>query len=361
MTTATHASPPRGAPAAGSRVKVLVVDDSALIRRILGQVLAGQPSIEVVGSAADGSAALAQIARLKPDVVTLDLEMPVLDGLEVLRRLRREHFQGKVIVLSALSERGATITMDALALGASDYLLKPAGSGGIEGTLDRLRTELVPKILHLRPREIQTPAAARAIRSTFAPRAGVARRAILIGVSTGGPNTLNEIIPQLPVPLSVPVLIVQHMPPMFTRMLAERLQTRTKLRVVEAKDGMRIEPGTIYIAPGDFHMRVSRRAGDVIQLDQGPPEQSCRPSVDVLFRSAAEIWGGGLVAAVLTGMGQDGLRGAELLRAKGAFIIAQDEKTSVVWGMPGAITKAGLAHLVLPSWEIVPAIAEQIR
>lgn len=352
----------------GARIRVLVVDDSVVIRRLVTHALSEDPAMEVVGVAANGAIALERIAQLNPDVITLDIEMPDVDGLTVLRRLAAKASRPRVVMFSTLTDRGAALTLESLALGADDYVTKASNAGSLDRSLASLRRELVPKIrqFFILPDEIPSASAPSAPFRLPGIAALTARRAcqtklLAIGVSTGGPTALGSIIPQFPADFPLPILIVQHMPPLFTRFLAERLQTGTKLRVEEAAQGQPVEAGMVLIAPGDYHMRVHRQgAATVVRLDQSPPENSCRPSVDVLFRSAAEVYGEASICAVLTGMGQDGLRGAALLKANGAYVIAQDESTSVVWGMPGAVAGAGLANCVLPLDAVVPEILRQV-
>jgi two-component system chemotaxis response regulator CheB len=349
----------------GARVRVLVVDDSVVIRRLVTHALSEDPTMEVVGSAPNGAIALARLPQLNPDVITLDIEMPEMDGLEVLRRIRYQEARPRVIMFSTLTARGAEVTLEALALGADDYVAKAANAGSLDRSMASLRAELIPKIKQFFSfPETASPQAAPAQKQiSFA--APIGRReqipkVVAIGVSTGGPTALGAIIPQFPPDFPLPILIVQHMPPLFTRFLAERLQTATELTVEEADAGAEVAPGKILIAPGDFHMKVSSNgSGNVIQLTQTPPENSCRPSVDVLFRSISQIYGGSAVSAVLTGMGQDGLRGVEALKAQGAYVIAQDEASSVVWGMPGSVVRAGLADCVVPLPRVVPEILKR--
>ena len=352
----------------GQRIRVLVVDDSVVIRRLVTHALEQEPALEVVGAASNGALALQRIPQFNPDVLTLDIEMPEMDGLETLRRVRREYPQMRVIMFSTLTERGAAATLEALSLGADDYVAKVSNEGSLDRSMRRLRDELVPKIkqfFHLsgqsrpEPRPEQAPVAAAPSDWRARPfgNTKVPPRVVVIGVSTGGPAALGAILPQLPAGFPLPVLVVQHMPPLFTRFLAERLHATCRLPVEEASQGAPIDAGKILIAPGDYHMKVAR--GEVrpcISLDQSPPQNSCRPAVDALFASTGEVYGGAAVAAILTGMGQDGLRGAEILKACGARILAQDETTSVVWGMPGAVANAGLADRVLPLDQVVPEI-----
>lgn len=349
---------------------MLVVDDSVVIRRLVCHALEEDPAIEVVAVAANGALALKRIEQTNPDVITLDIEMPEMDGLELLRRLRGQGHSFRVVMFSTMTERGAAATLEALALGADDYVTKASNAGSLDVSMANLRQQLIPKIrqfFHFAPpRETQFPAAPPVIpaaRALLFPakRAFSLAQAVGIGVSTGGPAALGAIMPQFPAGFRLPVFIVQHMPPLFTRLLAERLDTLTPLTVKEAVAGERPEPGRVYVARGDYHMRVvGGPTGAVIVLDQGPPENSCRPAVDVLFSSLAETYGGAVVAAVLTGMGQDGLRGVQRLKAQGAYIVAQDEASSVVWGMPGAVVNEGAADQVVPLDQVVPAILEQV-
>jgi len=358
----------RKAIPAGARIRVLVVDDSVVIRRLVTHALSEDPALEVVGAASNGVIALERMSQLNPDAITLDIEMPEMDGLAVLRRIRNDEVRPRVIMFSTLTERGAALTLEALALGADDYVAKAANVGSLERSMASLRTELIPKIkqfflLAQPPRPAAPPVMAPGRRWLNTPVVRAARqpRILAIGVSTGGPTALGAIIPQFPPDFPLPILIVQHMPPLFTRFLAERLQSATDLTVEEAAEGSAVERGRVLIAPGDYHMRVGHYGSNpVIKLDQSPPENSCRPAVDVLFRSVGEVYGGSVVSAVLTGMGQDGLRGAQMLRAYGAYIIAQDEATSVVWGMPGAVAAAGLANCVVPLDGVVPEVLRLI-
>lgn len=327
-------------PEPGRRTRVLIVDDSAVIRKLLQNAIERDPGLEVAGEAPNGLAALTLIGKLCPDIVTLDIEMPEMDGITTLKEIKRRYPRTRVVMCSTLTERGAGITMEALAAGADDYVTKATGAAGAAS----FSAQIVPKLKQFFP--VPLPAPARAPLVAVRPRR-FAPRAVGIGVSTGGPNALAEIMPLFPKEFSLPILIVQHMPPMFTRLLAERLAALSRIRVVEAQTGMLVRPGTAYVAPGDYHMTVALRGAEpVIQLNQEPLENSCRPAVDVLFRSLGRVYGGDCIAAVLTGMGQDGLRGVEALRSLGAYVVAQDEASSVVWGMPGFVARAGFADAV---------------
>jgi two-component system, chemotaxis family, protein-glutamate methylesterase/glutaminase len=343
------------------KIRVLVVDDAVVIRRLVAEELSSDPALEVVGTAANGRIALARMAQVNPDVVILDVEMPEMDGLATLKELRKTYPRLPVIMFSALTERGAEATLDALALGATDYFTKPTNSGGgVEASLEVIREQLIPEIKALGARyrgQTETPAGPAGVPSPSAglatPRGAGTRagpvQVLALGASTGGPNALAEVFRRLPADFPVPIVIVQHMPPMFTRLLAERLSAEFPIRVQEGSSGCVLQPGHAWIAPGDHHMIVSKDGLQVrLLLHQDPPENSCRPAVDVLLRSVARAFGPNSLAVILTGMGQDGLRGCEAIREAGGQILAQDEATSVVWGMPGYVARAGLADRVLP-------------
>jgi two-component system chemotaxis response regulator CheB len=346
-----------------TRIKVLVVDDSALVRRLVTTALGQAADIEVAGVAKDGLEAVTMVEDIKPDVVTLDIEMPRLDGLGALTRIRERHPRLPVIMFSTLTERGATATLDALSRGASDYVTKPSNTGQIADGIAAIRDQLVPRIRALAGMRRLTPSpAVPVVRRERRSVASAPVKALLIGCSTGGPDALARLLPRLPADLGVPVLVVQHMPPVFTTMLAQRLDKVSALTVREAADGDEVRAGQVLLAPGDFHLRVEQTAGQVrVGLDQGPQENFCRPAVDVLFRSATDVYGGGVLAVVLTGMGQDGLAGARLLADAGARILAQDAESSVVWGMPGAVAGAGLADEVLGLDALADRIVTTVR
>ncbi|MDO8795180.1 MAG: chemotaxis response regulator protein-glutamate methylesterase [Vicinamibacterales bacterium] len=352
-------------------IRVLVVDDAVVIRRIVSDVLGEDPEIEIVGTAANGRIALQKITQVNPDILTLDVEMPEMDGLQTLRELRKTHPRLPVIMFSTLTERGATATIEALTCGASDYVTKPANIGSVGMAQQRLREELIPKIKSL----CQVPATVVPLRhltpvtraSEAAPPLTATGMAgaidvMAVGVSTGGPNALACVIPQLPAGLPVPIVLVQHMPPMFTKLLAERLNSQSALEILEARGGEELTAGRVYIAPGDYHMVVQRKGLRIVTaLNQAPPENSCRPAVDVLFRSVCDVYGGRTLAVIMTGMGQDGLRGCEDVKRCGGSVVVQDEASSVVWGMPGFVARAGLADAVVPLAEIASEVSRRIR
>ncbi len=338
-------------------VRVFVVDDSAVARRFISGVIEDEPGLTLAGLANSGQAALDKLDSLQPDLVTLDLEMPGMTGIEVLQEIRREHPRLPVIMLSALTEKGAHATLEALAAGASDYVTKPSGAGDMQAARTQLRNQLVPKIKALcNLQEI--------VRGTPAPRIRRPRskriEIVVIGSSTGGPNALEQVFESLPADLEVPVLIAQHMPPLFTASLAQRITDRTGFQLEEAVDGRKLEPGRGWIAPGDFHLEVAGRV-PTLRLNQNPPENSCRPAVDVLFRSVAPLFGQSVLAVVLTGMGQDGLLGCEAIAESGGHVLVQDRESSVVWGMPGAVARAGLAEAELPLESVGPEITRRVR
>ncbi|HEX4004646.1 MAG TPA: chemotaxis response regulator protein-glutamate methylesterase [Acidobacteriaceae bacterium] len=335
---------------------MLIADDSAVMRSLLRMVFDTKPRIEVVASASNGEEALAEFERLSPDLVLLDIEMPGRNGLEVLSAIRQRNRRVPVIMCSTLTWRGAQITLEALARGATDYVTKPSAQKGFREGIGTLTRDLIPRVLALFPAKSalpQPPAAdVQPAALTFPP---AALRAVVIGVSTGGPAALEVLLPAIPADFPLPILLVQHMPTLFTGLLAERLNSLCPLRIREAVSGSRPEPGVVDIARGDWHMELSRDFR--IRLHQGEPENFCRPSVDVLFRSATLAASGRLLGVILTGMGSDGLAGCRALRAAGGTVIVQDNATSVIWGMPGAVANAGLANRILP----LDAIAGEIQ
>ena len=349
------------------KIRVLVVDDSPILRKLIAEALRSDRELEVVGTASNGKEALEKAPVLRPDVITLDIEMPVMDGLTALEKMKRIYPKGRVIMFSSLTEKGAKETIKALSLGAVDFVTKPS-SRSLAESIKRIQEELIPKIKSVVPKGISPrpvrPLSPRPIsppKPTRVPLVG-RREVVAIGVSTGGPKALAEVIPRLPGNFPVPILIVQHMPPIFTAQLANRLDQLSALKVVEAQEGNPLAPGKVFIAPGDYHLEVSQRGqAKVVHLHKGPPENSCRPAVDVLFRSVANVFGGRSVGVIMTGMGHDGLAGAKLMKEKGALIIAQDEATSVVYGMPRAVIEAGLADYILPLGEIANFLLKIFR
>jgi two-component system chemotaxis response regulator CheB len=351
-------------------IRTLIADDSAVMRGLLRMVLAECKEIELAGIAHDGVAALEAIERLAPDLVLLDIEMPRMNGLEVLAEMRSRGYQAKVIMCSTLTRRGAGITFEALARGATDYVTKPSAQNGVREGIQTLSSELLPKVraLFAGQRTHAAPSSAIPV-SPRSPAVSTLRaegspRIVVIGVSTGGPAALERLLPAFPSDFPLPVLIVQHMPQLFTSLLAERLDAVCRLQVREAVYGDRPEAGVILLARGDWHMEIAGTAARcALRLTQAAPEHHCRPSVDVLFRSAAAAFGKGVVAVVLTGMGSDGLEGCRAVHHAGGKILVQDRQTSAVWGMPGVVAESGIADAILPldamTAEIVRIVARR--
>ena len=359
--------------------RVLVVDDTVVFRRIVSDALAGVPGVEVVGTASNGRLAMARMAALQPDLVTLDIEMPEMNGIEVLEAMAAAGMKAGVIMLSSLTVRGGELTVRGLELGAFDFLTKPEG-GNAEANLRHLRARLLPMILAFeRRREIRSILrgdASRPAPETVAPPApppafvrperGLRRTGsplVLIGVSTGGPAALAKLVPSLPSDLGAPVFIVQHMPPMFTQPLAASLDKKSAIRVKEAQDGEAAQANCAYVAPGGRHMKlVPGQKGEVtVRITDDPPENGCRPAVDYLFRSAALHFPGRSVTAILTGMGNDGTAGLRMLKRSGCFSIAQDEASCVVFGMPKEAIQAGVVDTVAPLEMIGAAIIRSLQ
>ncbi|MCA9846851.1 MAG: chemotaxis response regulator protein-glutamate methylesterase [Dehalococcoidia bacterium] len=341
----TPGSTATGRPAS---IRVLVVDDSTTIRAILRRLLDANDDIEVVGSAADGRQALEAVDRLKPDVVTLDVEMPNLDGLQTLELLFQQH-PVPVVMCSSLTSEGAAATIRALELGAVDFIEKP-GIGALDGALGATLSEKVRHAAQAQVRRRVSPV-------THTPRAfrgSWQQRILLIGASTGGPSAVREVMTSLPPDFGLPIVIVQHMPAGFTRSFAQRLNTLGPLPVDEAEPGMRLEPGRALLAPGGYHLEFD--AARRVVLTETPPEEGVRPAVNVTMESIAHLHGANAIAVVLTGMGRDGKRGAELIRNAGGTVIVEDKSTCVVYGMPRAIAEADLADEILPRDKIASAI-----
>jgi len=405
--------------------RILIVDDSAVMRSLLRTVISTDKRLETVGTATDGASALRAMDALRPDLILLDVEMPVMDGLSTLKQMRMRGTKVPVIMCSSLTQRGARVTIEALASGAADYVAKPSGQPSRDAAVQALASDLIPKILVLTsmtptapppfalgfggpvpvgsahgpaghgsgpslaagaphgpsPAGVYShgPAPASSGHShgvAWAPPHGIPgggaqpaamrlqpmssnHTVLVIGVSTGGPAALDVLLPTLPASFPLPVLVVQHMPELFTKMLAERLATRCPLRVREATSGEPVRPGAILVAKGNWHMEVATASTahtPVIRLQQEAPENHCRPAVDVLFRSAVQVYGSGVLGVILTGMGSDGFAGCRLIREHAGTVLAQDQATSAVWGMPGVVAQAGMAHRVLPLNSIAPEI-----
>lgn len=338
----------------------------------MSDVLSDEPGIKVVGLVSDGKYALEKIEQTNPDVVTLDVEMPIMGGLETLEEIRKHYPRLPVIMLSSLTEAGSHITLQALLRGASDYVLKPSQTGNVQIALDKLKKELIPKIRSIcdgsgsvthkptRFPELSKPKE-NALPAKFVPEKRPTMRrmdVVVIGSSTGGPNALKAVLSKIPADFPLPILVTQHMPPVFTTSLAKSLNDQCHLQVTEGVAGDEVLPKRIYLAPGGVHMVVDKSGTKMqIGINQDPPENSCRPAVDVLFRSAVRAYNDRILAVVLTGMGQDGMLGCEAIKRVGGKVIVQDQATSVVWGMPGAVVNAGLADEVMP----VDKIADEIN
>ena len=340
--------------------RVLIVDDSVVIRRDLAAALTREAGLTVVGAASSGRVALMKIPLLHPDVLVLDIEMPELDELETLATIRQEWPKLPIIILNVPTSRGAAATVDALTLGASGYAMKPDAAVPSADVVAALAEEIVLRIEQCCPgfsRDQPIVPKARGAATPALQRIDV----VAIGVSTGGPQALIEVLPVITIDFPVPILVVQHMPPVFTKLLADRLAEKSSVPVGEGMLYQTLAPGHVWIAPGDFHMTVERD-GDEVRLvtDRSAAENSCRPSADVLFRSVARIYGPHVLGVVMTGMGQDGLRGCEQIRAAGGQVIVQDEASSVVWGMPGNVARAGLADGIVPLKELGAEIVDRV-
>jgi len=369
-------SPPSSV-AANRRIRVMLVDDAVVVRGLFARWVESEPDLDVVATLRTGREAVNQFERVDPDVVVLDVDMPDLDGIAALPLLLEKKRDLVVIMASTLTRRNAEISLKALSLGAADYIPKPGSNRELSAST-AFRRELIEKIRQLgqRARRLRGGLASSRVATeaksapSIVPQIGeepappppqalrpmptVAPRVLLIGSSTGGPQALNGLIAEIGSVLQrVPILITQHMPPTFTAVLAEHLARVGKCPVREASDGEEIKSGNVYLAPGGKHMKVARRDGTaVIAIEDGPLVNFCKPAVDPMFASAAEVWGNKTLALVLTGMGSDGLAGAKAIVAAGGHVFAQDEATSVVWGMPGQVTNAGLCSAVLPLPEI---------
>jgi len=365
-------------------IRVLVIDDTIVFRKIIGDALSAVPGVEVVGKAGNGKTAIMRIKDLNPDIITLDIEMPEMDGLEVLEVLKREELNVGVIMLSAFTVKGGEMTIKALQLGAFDFITKP-DSGTSAENIKTLTNALAPIIKAWRGsvREKEEPVSAKKTISVKKTVQTVAQKAyfpdsttdldshimtmsgvkksgmVVLGISTGGPAALAQMLPCIPEGINVPILIVQHMPPIFTQSLAKSLNAKCLINVKEAEDGETVKAGTAYIAPGGKQMKITRSAsgGDyLVKITDDPPENNCKPSVDYLFRSAASVFPEQLTAVVMTGMGNDGVVGMRLIKRKGGITLVQNEESCVVYGMPMEVVRAGAADIVVPLEMISRAI-----
>jgi two-component system, chemotaxis family, protein-glutamate methylesterase/glutaminase len=355
-------------------LRVLVVDDTIMYRKVVGDILAEIPGVEVVGTANNGKIALTRIASLKPDLITLDVEMPVMNGLETLQEIQKSFPDVGVIMLSTLTKRGSEITMRALELGAFDFIAKPDAEV-MQENVQLLRSAIAPRVkayakrlelrslLKQRQRPVGAVAPVPAAPAVLASSKRTGKsRAVAIGISTGGPNALTKMLPQLP-KLGVPVFVVQHMPPVFTKSLAESLDAKCQYEVREAENNEIVRPDVIYIAPGGKHMRVASGTGGakIIQVTDDPPENNCKPAVDYMFRSVAREYGALSTGVIMTGMGGDGTLGLKVLKSFGAVTIGQDEESCVVYGMPKTAAEAGVVDVVSPLQMIASEIIRTVR
>jgi two-component system chemotaxis response regulator CheB len=360
------------------KLRTLVVDDTSLFRKVVSDALTMLPDVEVIGTAPNGKIALERIATLKPDLITLDIEMPEMDGLEVLAELKSRGLECGVVVVSAVTLKGGDLTIRALERGAFDFITKPT-EGDSKSNLIAISHALAPIVnayrrrLEIRSILKQTSPAGSTTKTAPMPAPPPARveltsalkkaDLVLVGISTGGPNALAKMLPNLTANFPVPILIVQHMPPLFTKSLATSLADKCKVAVKEAEDKEVIHPGTAYIAPGGRHMKIAMGAkGEIILgITDDPMENNCRPSVDYLFRSVANNFNGNTVAVIMTGMGSDGVIGLRLLKRKNCHIIAQDEASCVVYGMPGEAVKAGVVDVISPLDHIAELINRSVK
>ncbi len=351
-----------------NKIRILVVDDTALYRKIIKDTLMGFSNVEVVGTASNGKIALSQVQSLKPDLMTLDLEMPEMNGLQTLRQLKSLANAPKAIMVSAHTTKDAAVTMQALDLGAFDFIAKPSGSS-IAENVAALKDQFNPvlRAFSIRYRPAAPTGRQQRVLPSNKPIPGPVGNGIkppfkpdvvVIGVSTGGPKALADVVPNFDKNLRVPVLIVQHMPPLFTKALADSLDKKSVLKVEEAANGVSLKPGHVYIAPGGKQMKIKRNGGILPQIGitDDPPENFCKPAVDYLFRSASDVYGEKTLAVIMTGMGKDGTAGLQKLKQEGAKAIAQDKETSTVFGMPMEAIKAGVVDCVVPLGKIATEI-----
>lgn len=342
-------------------IRVLVVDDSAFMRKVITDIVNTDPELEVVGKAKNGEDALQKVKELHPDVITMDVEMPGMDGLAALDQIMKVH-PVPVIMLSSLTKHGAEQTVKALQLGAVDFIPKPSGQISLD--IETVRDDIVRKVkiaagtkkklTNFIGKEAYTPLRAVSIQKSI-DQSSPLDKVVLIGTSTGGPKALHEVVPRFPAQMNAAVLIVQHMPPGFTRSLAERLDTMSPLRVKEAEQGEKILPGCVYIAPGDYHLTVRRTGGNkelYVNLTQDPPRGGHRPSVNTMLESVAAQFWGQMVCVIMTGMGSDGSQSLDLVKNKGGRIIAEHQSTCIVYGMPKAAVETGTVDRIVPLQEI---------
>lgn len=346
-----------------NKITVLVVEDSFLMRKILSDIINSDPDLEVVGVAKDGKEALEKVAAFQPDVITLDMNLPLEDGLSVLKGIMQRQPR-RVIMVSAYTRVGASATIKALELGAVDFIAKPSGEVSLD--LRNLKDEIIAKIKWSAAIDLDKfvsklkPAYVSLISKEKKP--GLLKKLVVIGASTGGPKAVLEVMRDMPIDLPVAFLIVQHMPEGFTLSFAERLSWQSGIRTKEVENDDVILAGKAFVAPAGYHMLLEKQAEEVrVKLNQDERVNFVRPSIDVTMNSATEVFGKNIIGVILTGMGHDGLEGARRIKQKGGFIIIQDEESSVIWGMPRAVYEAGLADRVLPLSKIAPVIVEEIE
>ncbi|TDT50633.1 protein-glutamate methylesterase/protein-glutamine glutaminase [Fonticella tunisiensis] len=341
------------------KIKVLVVDDSAFMRKMISDMINSQPDMTVIDTAKDGESAILKAQALSPDVITLDIEMPKKNGLEALKIIK-EISKSQVVMVSSLTAEGSLITIEALRLGAFDFIQKPSGSISLD--IDKVKEDLVEKIRYAKGHLKKIKSSVRNLNENRVFISTLSRNrvinALVLGASTGGPRVLYDVITRLPEKLGIPVFVVQHMPPGFTKAFAERINSSSSLDVVEAKDGDIIRQNCVYIAPGGYHMLIKK---DKIKLDTTPPLHGVRPAADKLFISASESYNGNVLGVVLTGMGKDGAAGVKAIKERGGLVIAQDEATSTVYGMPKAAFETGCVDMVLPDYRICDEIVKMVK
>jgi len=345
-------------------IRVLIVDDSSVVRRTLKTVLLSDPDFSVVGAGSDGKEGIELALKLKPDLVILDVDMPRMNGLEVLAELKKKNPELSIIMFSSLVQKGSVITLDAISLGADDYFCKPS-TGSSEETIELLKKDLLPRLKAILKKNqsssgvFNLPQAAKKVSKENIK--SITPKILAIGVSAGGPEALKVLLTALP-PIPVPAVITQHMPAGFTKSLADHLNSQTRHTVTEAVDGDTLVVGKFLLAPGDYHMVIEPcLAGNKVRLNQDAPENYCRPAVDPMLRSVAKIYGASALTVILTGMGQDGLEGCRVIHKAGGKILVQDQATSVVWGMPGSVYKEGLAEEALSIHDLSSAIMGRLN
>lgn len=347
-------------------IRVLIVDDSAVVRGVLGRIVDAQDDMRVATTATNGSDALDALRLQEIDVVLLDIEMPVMDGLTALPLIAQRYPRARVLVTSSLTQQSANVTMRALGLGAVDYIYKPSARGGGVFGVESAAAEVVAKIRAVAGSGTNgvDSATIRGASGAQMPSGDFEPQVVALAASTGGPNAVAAVVAGLPRDFPLPVLVTQHMPPIFTTMFAQRLARESSLPCSEARDGEALEPGRIYVAPGDHHLTVVGGGlvrSPALHVTNGPPEHHCRPAADPMFRTAAQAFPKGVLAVVLTGMGEDGRSGCQAVAASGGRVIVQDETTSVVWGMPGSVVASGIPCSILPLQSISAQLASLCR